>query len=397
VKVAALVAGAGAGGTLLASFALGDSTLEAVKLTAAAGGAAAGAGFLGALLLYAARHSSIAVQSVLVALTPIGAVAAGAMAAAHLMMVAPRPIVALGVVLTSSGTVGILTSLVLGARLRTGSAQLITATRQIGGGDLRTRVERPPVEELAALARELEAMQFRLERSRARERELEGARRELVAWMSHDLRTPLARIQAIVEALADDVVAEPADVASSYSQLRAEADRLGTLVNDLLELNRISAGELELELERTNLTDIVSDLVASFAVIADARGLTLNARPPSVIAEVEVSTSHLERALANLLDNALRYTEPGGVVDVQLTVADDSATIAIADSCGGMDFDQLAQLLAEPNTAHRLGRGGRTGLGIAIAKGLVEAQGGQIAVERTDAGCRFVVTLRLAS
>ncbi len=372
-----------------------DTTVEMIKLTAAAVGAALGVGLLGVLLLYAARHRSIAAQNVLVALTPIGAVAAGAMAASHLMMVSSRPIAALGVVLSSSGTVGILISLLLGARLHAGSERLITATRQIGNGNLRTPVEHPPAEELATLARELEAMQVRLEQSRARERELSEARRELVSWISHDLRTPLARIRAIVEALEDELVADPDEVGTYYGRLRAEADRLTALVNDLFELNRISAGDVELELERTTLADVVSDVVASFAVLADARGIVLRAHEPQVDADVEMSTSHFERALGNLIDNALRYTEPGGAVDVRVLPHAAGASVAIEDSCGGLGVDVLERVFAEPDAPQHFTRVGQTGLGLAIAKGLVETQGGEIAVERTARGCRFTITLPL--
>jgi signal transduction histidine kinase len=374
-----------------------DTTVETLELTAAAVGAALGAGVLGALLLYAARHRSIAAQNVLVALTPIGAVAAGAMAASHLMMVSSRPVAALGVVLISSGTVGILISLMLGARLRAGSRQLITVTRQIGNGDAWTPVERPPAEELATLARELEAMQFRLEQSRARERELEAARRDLVSWISHDLRTPLARIRAVVEALEDGLVAEPAEVSMYYGRLRAETGRLSALVNDLFELNRISAGDVVLELERARLADVVSDVVASFAVLADARGIALRAASPAVDPEVEISTTHFERALGNLIDNALRYSEAGGLVDVELVPGAFGALVAIEDSCGGMELGVLEGLLADPSTQGHFSRGGKTGLGLAIAKGLLEAQGGKLAVERTERGCRFTIALPLAS
>jgi signal transduction histidine kinase len=370
-----------------------DSTVQTLELTAAAVGAAVGAGIVGALLLYAARHRSIAAQNVLVALTPVGAVGAGAMAASHLMMVSSRPITALGVVLTCSGTVGVLISLMLGARLRAGSDRLITAARQIGEGDLRTPVGRPAAEELATLARELEAMQAKLEQSRAREREVTEARRELVSWVSHDLRTPLARIRAMVEALEDEVVAEPAEVADYYARLRGEADRLSGLVNDLFELNRISAHDVELELEPTRLADVVSDVVASFAVLADARGITLIAHAPAIDPEVEISATHFERALGNLIDNAVRYTHPGGPVDVELVPQPAGASVVIEDGCGGAELAALQELLAEPN---HIMRAGRTGLGLAIAKGLVEAQGGDIAVEGTARGCRFTITIPLA-
>ena len=191
-------------------------------------------------------------------------------------------------------------------------------------------------------------MQARLEQSRARERELAEARRELVSWISHDLRTPLARIRAIVEALEDEVVADPAEVTAYYGRLRAEADRLGVLVNDLFELNRISAGDVALELERVKLGDVVSDVVASFGVLADARGITLRAHAPVVDPEVEISTKHFERALGNLVDNAVRYTAPGGVVDVELEVHARRASVVIEDGCGGNETERLEHLLADP-------------------------------------------------
>jgi signal transduction histidine kinase len=396
VRIGAAVVVVGLIATAIASIALQAPLLEAIELTAASAGAAAVAGALGALLLYAVRRRSIVLQSVLVALTPVAAVAAGGMAASQMMVASSHPVAALGVVLTSAGTVAILLSLALGARLRAGSARLISATRQIGHGDPRVLVERPAAGELAVLAAELEAMQARLESSRARERELEDARRGLVSWISHDLRTPLARIRAIVEALEDDVVASPAEVDGYHARLHAEADRLGTLVNDLFELNRINVGELALELERTSLSDVVSDVVASFSVIAEARGITLHAHPPDENPEVRLSVPHFERALGNLLDNALRYTEPDGVVEIAVVPDTTHVAVTVADGCGGMELAMLEQFLAGSAEPRPIGADGKSGLGLAIAKGLVEAQGGAIAVEGTSRGCQFAVTLPLA-
>lgn len=384
------IGAAGALLTLLASLALQESLGAALELTALAGGAAVLAGVAGATALRLARRRSFALQSAIAALTAVAAVAAGAMAAAQLMMDASRPVAALGVVLASSGTIGLLVSIALGMRLRVGSESLIRATRQIGEGD-RVRVEEPPAEELAALARELESMQAQLEETAAQARRSEEARRELVAWISHDLRTPLGRIQAIVEALEDGLVDGADDVAAHHARLRAEADRLGALVSDLFELNRIAAGSLLLELEPARLGDLVSDVVASFSVIADARRITLNASPSGSDPHVNVSTPHLERALGNLLDNACRYTEPGGTIDVTVVPNGRVAAVAIDDSCGAVDFERLERALTDPAGAHADPAGAKTGLGLAIAKGLVEAQGGGISVARTRRGCRFTV------
>ncbi|TML26817.1 MAG: HAMP domain-containing histidine kinase [Actinobacteria bacterium] len=381
----------------LLSLTLHDSVGTRIELIAVAGGAAIGTGLVGTVALRAARRRSIWVQSSIVTLTSIGAVAAGAMAAAHIMMVSSPSIAALGVVLVSSGTIGLLISLFLGAQIRSDSDSLIAATRQIGEGDLRTRLAAPATEEFAALAHELETMQSQLERSAARERKLEDARRELVAWMSHDLRTPLARIRAITEALADDLPVTRDEVRAYYRRLRLEADRLAELIDGLFELNTIAAGTLEVELERARIADILSDLVASFSVIAQARGITLRARLPAIDPEVELSPSHCERALGNLLDNALRYTDGGGCVDVEMIATSDLVDVVIDDSCGGIDPTHLRRLLAGNGASPLVGRAGKTGLGLAIAKGLIEAQGGRIAVEGTDRGCRFTVSFPVAS
>jgi signal transduction histidine kinase len=385
-RTVAVVALAGAAATVLASLQLGGSALEALELAGAAGGGAAAVGLIGAALLNGARRRSLAVQSAILALTLIGAVAAGAMAGSHLMLEAAHPIAALGVILISAGTIGILISFVLGSRVRLASERLIAATRQIGRGDLSTAVEHPGVEEFARLAHELESMQSQLRRSRLREREAEAARRELVAWMSHDLRTPIGRIKAIVEALEDGIVTSPTETAEYYARLQKEADRVGGLVNDLLELNRINAGALSLEPQRVNLHELLSESVASFNVIAESRNVTLNG-PERGNADVRVSVTHFERAVANLLDNALRYTHPGGVVDVHVRNGGKRLAVVIEDSCGGVDVDELRRFLVGRNGT------GRHGLGLPIANGLVEAQGGSLSVERTNRGCRFALTL----
>jgi signal transduction histidine kinase len=395
-RASAAVALLGILATLLAALTLPVPSIQALELTGAAAGAAVGAGALGAVLLLCARRTTLATQAILVSLTPVAAVAGGAMAASHWMIASMHPTAALGVVLLASGTLGIVTSQALGARLRAGSERLITATRQIGGGDLGTTVDRPAFEELALLAAELEAMEVRLAESLGRERDLAEARHELVSWISHDLRTPVARMRAIAEALQDEIIREPDEVASYLAQLHTEADLLGELIADLFELNGIAAGELDLELQPTKLAEVVSDVVASFLVIAEARGLRLEAPAPTIDPEVRISPRHLERALGNLVDNALRHTGAGETVAVAILPHPSGVAVAVDDGCGGGDVAFLEELLSGPGTPRQLGRAGQTSLGLAIAKGLVGAQGGAIAVEGTPRGCRFTIVLPLA-
>ena len=389
-RAIAAVALAGASASVIASLELGGSASEAFELAGAAVGGAAAVGLVGAALLRLARRRSIAVQGAIVALTSIGAVAAGAMAASHLMIEASHPIAALGVILISAGTIGILISFLLGVRVRTASDRLIEVARQIGAGNLAATVEQPPGEEFARLATELESMQAQLKHSRVREREAEAARRELVAWMSHDLRTPVGRIKAIVEALEDGILSTPSEVEEYYERLRKEADRVGILVNDLLELNRINAGALSLDPDHVSVCEVVADTVASFGVIADSRSVTLNG-PEWTEADVRVSVTHFERAFANLLDNALRYSHSGGVVDVHIQNGGGEVSVFVDDTCGGADVGELSRRTLEPHPSP--GRNGQNGLGLPIAKGLIEAQGGRLSVERTKRGCRFALTL----
>ncbi|HET8680959.1 MAG TPA: histidine kinase dimerization/phospho-acceptor domain-containing protein, partial [Micromonosporaceae bacterium] len=150
---------------------------------------------------------------------------------------------------------------------------------------------------------------------RARERRIEASRRELVAWVSHDLRTPLAGLRAMAEALEDGVVRDPATVAEYHRRIRGETDRMTGLVDDLFELSRINAGALRLTLAPVALGDVVSDAVAAAAPLAAAAQVRLVATrtdwPP-----VRGSVPELSRVVANLLRNAIRHTPAGGTVSV---------------------------------------------------------------------------------
>src|SRR5689334_4301570 len=171
--------------------------------------------------------------------------------------------------------------------------------------------------------------------ARERERRVEASRRDLVAWVSHDLRTPLAGLRAMAEALEDGVVADPATVAGYHRGMRVEADRMAALVDDLFELSRINAGALRLSLAAVSLGDVVSDAVASAAPVAAANGVRLVAAEkgwPTVIG----SEPELSRVVANLLRNAIRHTPSDGTITV--TGGRDAAGgwVAVTDACGGI-------------------------------------------------------------
>jgi signal transduction histidine kinase len=320
-----------------------------------------------ALATYAGGRAAV-VRSrspVIVGLIPVVSVGLGALAAARAMFVSSHDLAALVVVIVGAGTAGVLGGLALGAELQRSRARV------------------------AAMAE--------------RERALERSRRELVAWVSHDLRTPIAGIRAMVEALDDGVVVEDDDVRRYHHQLTVEADRLARLVDDLFELSRIEADALQFTVDEVPLGELVSDAVASVAAVAEAKGVTLGGRFDDATGgagpSVAGSAPELSRVVRNLLDNAVRHTPAGGAVEVAVRGGDGWAEVSVRDGCGGIpddDLDRVFDLAYRGDAARTPGAGGAptgAGLGLAIARGLVGAHHGDIAVANENGGCRFTVRL----
>lgn len=403
--VAAAVAAGGLAGAVLAAASGGMSGRDATLLLAWAVGGAASAGLIAATLLRSLRSPRVATQAVVAALAPILAVGVGIWGAARAMFISSHDLHVLLVVLIGAGAVGVVTALALGARVAAASASLGLLAGRIGDDgeddnvDRRTDLSGAPGE-LVALASQLDAALRRLAESRQQAAAIEESRRELVAWVSHDLRTPLAGIRAMVEALEDGLVDEPETVARYYRTLRQEADRLAGLVDDLFELSRIHAGALNLALERVALDELVSDAVAGVAMAADAKGVELHGQvgaPPPV---VELSIPEMARVVRNLLDNAIRHTPAGGAVRIEATIdpARQAALVSVIDGCGGIPAPDLPRVfeMAYRGDAARTPSDGGAGLGLAVARGLVEAHQGEISVTNEGDGCRFTIRLPLA-
>lgn len=234
-----------------------------------------------------------------------------------------------------------------------------------------------------------------------RERAAEKSRRELLVWLSHDLRTPLAGVIAMTEALDDGVVAEPDDVAAYARRIRRETVRLAGMVDDLFEMSRIHAGALAVEREALSVGSLLGEAVASATPSADAADVRVRVAAAEDVVCGE--SSELVRVLRNLLGNAIRHTPTGGTVHVSSARDGDSVGVRVDDECGGIPDSELAHVFdlayrgsaardADSNGAEPVG----AGLGLTIARGLVEAHGGTIGVENHGPGCRFTVRLPIA-
>jgi signal transduction histidine kinase len=312
------------------------------------------------------------------------------------MFVNNEDVGALVVIVAASATVAALAAVLVGSSVGRASDALVESARRIGEGatDLGSPANLP--QELARLHAELSRSAARLAEARARERALEGSRRELVAWVSHDLRTPLAGIRALAEALEDGVVDDPVTVARYYATLRVQADRLSELVDDLFELSRAQAGVLHLQFEKVSLHDLVSDALASAAPIAAAKGVQLDGHIAGPLPEVAASSRELLRVLRNLLENAVRHTPSDGTVTVEAGIDHDRAYVTVLDSGGGIsttDLPRVFDVAFRSDPARTPGEG--AGLGLAIARGLVEAHHGDITVSNENGGARFTMHLPL--
>ena len=278
-------------------------------------------------------------------------------------------------------------------RLRLGTARLAE-------GELGAKVKVEGHDELAALAEDFNRMAAALEQAKTREREADEARRDLIAAVSHDLRTPLASTRALIEAIADGVVDDPETRARYLNSARGELAKLGRLVDDLFELARIDAGVLRLEMEETSLRDLISDTLSSFGPQAERRGVKLVGEVSPEVDPVLASPSKLQRVLYNLVSNALRHTPADGAVFLRAQPEEDVVRVEVVDTGEGIAPEDLPRVFepsfrGEKSRTSLEGDDSGAGLGLAIARGLVEAHGGMIHVRsRLGEGSRFSFTLR---
>ncbi|MFJ4525804.1 sensor histidine kinase [Streptomyces sp. NPDC088810] len=354
---------------------------------------AAVTGLAGAAALRLLRRRSLTVSLAVVAAVGVGGVLAGTLAVAWAMFLSPHDLTVVTTVVAMAAVVSLATALLLGRWVVARSHELALAARSFGeAGDFAAPVA-PATAELAELSRELAATSARLAASRERERLLETSRRELVAWISHDLRTPLAGLRAMSEALEDGVADDPARY---LKQIRTEVERLNGMVGDLFELSRIHAGTLPLTPSRISLYDLVGDALAGADPLARAHGVRLVGDRVEPV-PVEVDAKEMSRVLGNLLVNAIRRTPADGTVAVAAERSPDGVVVSVTDGCGGIPEEDLPRVF---DTGWR-GTHARTppagaGLGLAIVRGIVEAHQGRTTVHNIPGGCRFEVTLPAA-
>jgi signal transduction histidine kinase len=263
--------------------------------------------------------------------------------------------------------------------------EICEGARAIRLGNLATRVPENGRDELADLAHEFNLMADQLTASDQERQRLERMRRELIAAISHDLRTPLASVRAMVEALADGVVDDPETMQRYLATMRGQISHLSGLIDDLFELSQLDSGAIKLDYIDIIAGDMVSDTVEAFQAQARERNISLSAGIQGGVGRIRCAPQKIERVLYNLIGNALRHTPPGGRIDITLQKTANGVRFEVRDSGEGIAPDDL------PLVFDRFYRGeksrsratGGAGLGLAIARGIIEAHGGTIEISST--------------
>lgn len=273
---------------------------------------------------------------------------------------------------------------------------LQNTARQLSSGDLTARTPVEGKDEVAALAASINHMAERLQAADRQQRDLDQLRRDLVAWASHDLQTPLTAIRVQIEALADGIVDDPITAQRYLQTTKRQINDLSLLLDDLFQVAQLDAGGLVVQTAACSLSDLISDTLESFSALASERGVALSGSAAPGLDPVVLDAQRIGRVLNNLINNALRHTPPDGRVIISARREGGQVFIDVTDNGEGISPEDL------PHIFERFYRGdksrnrdtGGSGLGLAIARGIVRAHGGDIWVKsQPDAGTTFYLVL----
>jgi signal transduction histidine kinase len=304
---------------------------------------------------------------------------------ARLMFISDHDLTLLGLLLAFAAVLSLSFGLTLAANLTRSIRILARGAAELAEGNLTTRVPVVTSSELADLAKAFNQMATRLEEAFARQRQAEATRRDLVAAVSHDLRTPLASIRAMVEALADRLVSDPPTVERYLHALRGQIESLSALIDDLFELSQLERAHLALDLESGSLLDLISDTLESFRAEAERKGVNLIGQVEPIVDPVQMNPQKIQRVLNNLIRNAIRHTPAHGTVAITARPVPGGVHVDVADTGEGIAPEELPRVFdwfyrGEKSRSRAYGG---AGLGLAIARSIVEAHGGRIWAQST--------------
>jgi len=314
---------------------------------------------------------------------------------ARLMFTEPHDLLLGTVLLIFAGAIAMALGYLLSSAFLDRIQLIDEAAKKIAAGNLSSRVPIEGRDELADLAHTFNYMASQLEEAAEQRKELENLRRELIAWIGHDLQTPLTSISAIIEALADGMVQEEDTRQRYYETAKKNISALSHLIDDMFQLAQIDSGGLTLNYQPVFFTDLISDCLEGFSEIAKRKGIELRGSVSPGIGEVEIDAQRINRVLNNLIDNALHHTQDNGCVEVFASRSSEHIQVVVEDNGTGISDSEMPYIFDKFYRGDQSQRDGsrRTGLGLAISKGIINAHGGEISVTSQPGQTSFSFTI----
>jgi signal transduction histidine kinase len=251
-------------------------------------------------------------------------------------------------------------------------------------------------DEVASLGKTFNQMAEQLKIATDKEQELKELRSDLIAWVSHDLQTPLTSIQAILEALSDGIIDDPVEEKRYLETAQRNVQTLSALIDDLFQMAQIDAGGLPINRSLNSLSDLISDTLESFSQIAQKRDLSITGNVDADVDPVYMDAQLIGRVLDNLVSNAIRFTPAGGNINITAQRDGEMVNITVQDTGEGIppeDIPHVFESFYRGEKSRSRATGG-AGLGLAIAQGIVLAHGGDIRIDsELGVGTSFIITL----
>ena len=305
---------------------------------------------------------------------------------ARLMFASPHDLQLATILLIFAAGIAVPVGLYLSESLITRIQTLNKAALSIAEGDLKMRVPVRGKDELAQLSNSFNKMAAELEAARSEQVKIESLRKNLIAWVSHDLRTPLTSIRAMLEALSDGLIEDKETEKRYLTTSRQQIEELSKLINDLFLFSQIDAGGMKLNIQPNNLNDLISDIIESFHQTATGQDIKLEGCVEEGVDPVWMDIHQINRVLNNLVSNAIRFTPRGGNVEVCAIREGDIVRISVSDSGEGIAAEDMPHVFDQfyrVEQSRNRGTGG-AGLGLTIAKSIVEAHEGKITIQSKE-------------
>ncbi len=315
---------------------------------------------------------------------------------AYLMFFSSHDLTLAALLLVFASGIAAFFAVVTANRYQREVAHLVAGVQMLDGDAPHPAIDVRTGDELQDIGEAFNALISRLDDASRTRRDIEEARRQLIIAVSHDLRTPLATMRAMIESINDGIVTEAETISRYHRTMQAEIGYLSRLIDDLFEVSQLDSGLLELHCESSSISDLISDTVESLRPQAEQRKLVLAGEVAESLPSVDIDVSRMQRVLYNLVQNAMRHTPADGSVIVRAFAFDKEVRVSVEDTGDGLEPGELTRVF------ERFYRGDRarsreeagSGLGLTIAKGIVELHGGTIwARSEQGEGAAFVFAI----